>query len=217
MSESTSLTSFVRHDRAMRWAVGVGAGWLIAFLILLVIAQVHPSTAIIDLPYLVPVVVAVGLSVTAAVVTTGRTRSAWSLLAVSNTLWLVGEVIWVYYTYTGQRGPPAASSADYFYLASYVFAIPAILVGIGSTGHLRNIRGLLDAGLLALGIGTIGWQVAISPSLPHAPRAVDVVAFAYPLFGVAIVTLLATVGSCPDDSACRPGRCWSAPASRWPG
>ncbi|MEV4535311.1 diguanylate cyclase [Asanoa sp. NPDC049518] len=178
----------------MRWAAVVGAGWLLAFVILLVIAQVHPSTALVDLPYLVPIVVAVGLSIFAAVVTTGRTRSAWALLAVSNTLWLVGEVIWVYYTYVVQRGPPAVSSADFFYLSSYVFAIPAILVGLGSTGHLRHIRGLLDAGLLALGLGTIGWQSAIGPSLPQAPRLADFVAFAYPLFGVAIVTLLAAVG-----------------------
>ena len=145
MSESASLASFVRHDRAMRWAAGVGAGWLVVFVLLLVLAQLHPSTAVVDLPYLLPIVVAVGLAIAAAVVTRGRTRTAWALLAVSTTLWLVGEVIWVYYAYVAQRGPPAASSADFFYLASYVFAIPAILVGIGSSGHLRNIRGLLDA------------------------------------------------------------------------
>jgi len=195
VSNSPSLASFIRGDRAMRWATGAGVGWLAVFVVLLVIAQVvHPSTALVDVPYLVPIVAAVGLSVTAAMVTRGRTRTAWTLLATSNALWLVGEVVWVYYTYVLQRGPPAVSSADFFYLSSYVFAIPAILVGIGSTGHLRHIRGLLDAGLLALGLGTIGWQVAISPSLPEAPRLADVVAFAYPLFGVAIVTTLAAVG-----------------------
>ncbi|MEV4622984.1 diguanylate cyclase [Asanoa sp. NPDC049573] len=194
MSDSQSLGSLIRGDRAMRWATGAGAGWLVIFIVLLVIAQAHSSTALVDLPYLLPIVAAVGLSVAAAVVTGGRTRIAWTLLATSNALWLAGEVIWVYYTYVLQRGPPAVSSADFFYLASYVFAIPAILVGIGSTGHLRHIRGLLDAGLLALGLGTIGWQVAISPSLPEAPRLADFVAFAYPLFGVAIVTTLAAVG-----------------------
>ncbi|MDG4821824.1 diguanylate cyclase [Asanoa sp. WMMD1127] len=194
MSEAASLTSAIRRDRVLRWAAGVGAAWLVLFVLLLVIAQVHPSTALVDLPYLLPIVVAVGASAVAAVVTTGRTRSAWVLLAVSNALWLAGEIIWVYYTYVAQRGPPAVSSADLFYLLSYVVAIPAILVGIGSTGHLRHIRGLLDAGLLALGLGTIGWQVAISPSLPQAPRLADFVAFAYPLFGVAIVTTLAAVG-----------------------
>ncbi|MEV0718388.1 diguanylate cyclase [Asanoa sp. NPDC050611] len=194
MSDAASLASFARRDRAMRWAVGVGVGWLVVFVVLLVVAQVHPSTAVVDLPYLVPIVAAVGLSAVAALVTRGRTRVAWILLAVSNALWLTGEVIWVYYTYVLQRGPPVVSIADYFYLASYIAAIPAILVGIGSSGHLRHIRGLLDAGLLALGLGTIGWQVAISPSLPQAPRVADIVAFAYPLFGVALVTLLAAVG-----------------------
>ncbi|WP_203718513.1 bifunctional diguanylate cyclase/phosphohydrolase [Asanoa siamensis] len=188
------LLPFVRRDRAMRWAVGIGAGWLAAFVVLLVIAQIHPSTAIVDLPYLVPIVVAVGLSFAAAWKTSGRTRIAWVLFAVSNLLWLIGEVIWVFYTYVFQRGPPAVSVADFFYLSSYVLAVPAILVAIGSSGHLRHIRGLLDAGLLALGVGTIGWQVAIAPSLPHAPRLADAVAFAYPLFGVATVTLLAAVG-----------------------
>ncbi|GAA1886027.1 hypothetical protein GCM10009687_63190 [Asanoa iriomotensis] len=188
------MASFAQRDRAMRWAVGIGVGWLAVFAILLVIAQVHPSTVLVDVPYLVPIVAAVGLSGAAAWVTRGRTRVAWVLLAISNALWLTGEVVWVYYTYVLQRGPPAVSAADFFYLSSYVVAIPAILVGIGSSGHLRHVRGLLDAGLLALGLGTIGWQVAISPSLPQSPRLADFVAFAYPLFGVAIVTTLAAVG-----------------------
>src|ERR1700754_1568963 len=114
----------------MRWAVGVGAGWLVLFVVLLVIAQFVHSTMLVDIPYLVPIVAAVGLSAVAAVRTVGRTRIAWIVLTVSNTLWLVGEVIWVLYTYVLQRGPPAVSVADYFYLLSYVAAIPAILIGI---------------------------------------------------------------------------------------
>jgi two-component system cell cycle response regulator len=178
----------------MRWAVGAGAGWLVIFVILLVIAGIHPSTELVDLPYLAPIAAAVGFSVWAAWVTQGRTRAAWTLFAVSNTLWLVGEVIWVYYTYVLRRGPPPVSSADFFYLSSYAVAIPAILVGIGSSGHLRHLRGLLDAGLLALAVATVGWQVAIAPSMPQAPRLADIVAFAYPVFGVGLVTTLAAVG-----------------------
>jgi len=193
----TAVGASVRpDDRAVRLVAVGGLAWLLLFLALTVLVEANPtlSTATVDLVYLVPIVLAVGLSASAAVATSGRTRVAWALFAMSNFLWLVGEVIWVVYTYATRAGPPAVSVADFFYLSSYVVALPAILVGVGSTSHLRRLRGLLDAGLLALGLGAIGWELAVAPALPDQPRAEAFVSFAYPALGVAVVTTLAAVG-----------------------
>jgi len=194
--ESASLAPLKIGDRGVRLAVGAGIAWLVLFIVLIAVTEARPrmSDALVDVTYLSPIILAVALSIWTATVTGGRTRAAWTLLSISTGLWLTGEVVWLYYTYLTSLGPPTVSIADFFYLSSYVVALPAILVGVGGAGHLRQLRGLLDAGLLALGLGTIGWELAIVPALPEEPRLADFVAFAYPLLGVAIVTTLAAVG-----------------------
>ncbi|MEH1124058.1 bifunctional diguanylate cyclase/phosphohydrolase [Micromonospora sp. CPCC 206061] len=127
---------------------------------------------------------------------TSRLRPTWWLLTASNLLWLTGELIWSGYAYLAPDGASTPSAADVLYLASYALALPAVVVGFGGVRSDRRLRGLLDAALVALAVGAAGWTLVIGPLLPRSPQLGAVVAFAYPLLAVTIITLLIVVGLC---------------------
>ena len=181
-----------RIDRVRLVAV-LGVVWLALYAALTAVSRSRGATFAVDLAYLVPILAATALSVAAARAARGRTRRAWTVLAVSNASWAAGELIWVAYAHLGS-GPPAVSVADIFYLSSYAIALPAILMGFGAANPLRHVRGLLDAALVALALGAVGWHVVLRPALPTTPGVAEVVAFLYPVLGVAIVTTVVSVG-----------------------
>jgi diguanylate cyclase (GGDEF)-like protein len=80
------------------------------------------------------------------------------------------------------------------YLSSYLLVVPAILVGFGAASVLRRARGLLDAFLIAVGVGGAGWQVLIGPQLGGAMTLAAATSIAYPLLGLVIVACVAAVG-----------------------
>jgi two-component system cell cycle response regulator len=182
-------------DRVMRLAVAAAVAWLVLYAALTALGRATGrfDGIVIDVAYVVPIVAAVCLSIVAARVGRHRARRAWTLLAVSNAAWLVGELIWLAYDYVGP-GTPVVSIADFFYLSQYLIALPAILIGFGEANPLRRVRGTLDAALVAVALGTIGWQLVLAPALPSAPGLDQWVTFAYPVLGVAIVTTLVAVG-----------------------
>lgn len=58
----------------------------------------------------------------------------------------------------------------------------------------RRARGLLDAALIAVEVGAVGWQLLIGPQLGGRLTLVAATSIAYPLRGVVIVACLAAVG-----------------------
>ena len=184
--------------RFVRRAAAAGAAWLALFALLTGLSQGSETLArfVANVVYLVPLVVLVPLSYLAARRARGRLRRAWWLLALSNVLWLAGELAWSTYAYLRPGGAPSPSVADVAYLASYAVALPAIVIGFGGTWAERQVRCMVDAALVTLGIGTVGWALVVGPLLPGTTKAGAVVAFAQPLFAVAIVTALVAVGMC---------------------
>src|SRR4029453_3211483 len=91
-----------------------------------------------DVLYLVPIVCAAVLSVFAADRTVGRIQLAWRLLAVSNVLWVGGEVAWVAYDTVRPGGAPVPSVADVFWMLRYVVALAAVLIGLRVGSLLRG-------------------------------------------------------------------------------
>jgi diguanylate cyclase (GGDEF)-like protein len=148
-----------------------------------------------QLVYLVPIAAVAVLSVLVAL----RRRDSrwfWRLLAVSNGLWLLGDLAWAGYTYLLGREAPFPSWADAAYLASYALVPVAVVAGFGAAGRLASVRGLLDATVIAVAVGFAGWELLVRPQLGAPLDAATVTGIAYPLAGVAIlVTLLAVVFS----------------------
>jgi diguanylate cyclase (GGDEF)-like protein len=184
--------------RFVRLAVSAGVAWLALFALLTALSRGSETLArfVGNVAYLVPIVVLVPLCYRAARRARGRLRRAWWLLTLSNLLWLVGELAWTGYAYLSPGGAPSPSIADVAYLASYAAALPAIVIGFGGTLAGRQVRCMLDSALVTLGVGAVGWALVIGPLLPGTAKAGAIVAFAQPLFAVAIVTTLVAVGLC---------------------
>ena len=191
---SASWTPLRAGDLVVRRAACLGVAWLVAIAVLIALIETRfPSSGpVVDVARLVPIALAVGLAVRTAVVTGGRIRLAWVLLSASATLLLVGEII----AFPDARIDRATSVSvtDVLLLGSYAFAVPALLIGAANAGHLRRIRGLLDAGLLALGLGTLRWDLAVVPAVPKGVRPVDVLPFVRPVLGLTVAATLVTVG-----------------------
>jgi diguanylate cyclase (GGDEF)-like protein len=184
------------READVRVAAGVGIAWLLFYAGATWATGNSPAArqAVGELLYLLPIAVAVILSV--LVVWVGREpRWFWRLLAVSNLLWLAGDVVWASYTYLLHRSAPFPSVADASYLGSYVLVPVAVIVGFHAVGRLTSVRGLLDAALIATGLGFTGWALLISPQLGGALDAGTLTSIAYPLVGVVIIVTLLAVAS----------------------
>ncbi|MEV1290383.1 diguanylate cyclase [Micromonospora sp. NPDC049679] len=185
----------LRADRVIRRAALAGAGWLALYAVLTAInrrAGITDASALSVL-YIVPIACAVPLSLLAARRTAGHRRLAWWLFCVSNTLWLTGELIWLGYALFTEDGPPTPSVAD-VYVLSYPLALVAILVALGRGNVLRRARGVLDAALVALGVGALGWKLIIGPLVPTSFDPGAMIGFAYPMLSVLIVSAMLAVG-----------------------
>lgn len=91
---------------------------------------------------------------------------------------------------------PFPSVADAVYLGSYALVPVAVIVGFHAAGRLTSVRGLLDAALIACGLGVAGWAVLVRPQINGALDAATLTSSAYPVVGVVImVTLLAVTSS----------------------
>ncbi|WP_144126714.1 bifunctional diguanylate cyclase/phosphohydrolase [Catellatospora sichuanensis] len=171
-----------------------GAAWVTLYAVLMRATRNSPdaSRLVGEVVYLVPIAAATALAVYAARRTRQRVGTAWRLLIVSNSLWLIGESTWAVYSYLSPEGAPVPSFADAAYLLSYAVALPAIVIGLG-LGVLGRTQGLLDALLVAAGAAAIGWQMLISPLVPSTWSAAALVTFLYPVFSVSIVSILVAV------------------------
>jgi two-component system cell cycle response regulator len=182
-------------DRVLWTASAVGAVWLALYAVATVATAGHTEGRrfLGSIVYLVPVALATALSVVAARRATGRRRRLWSLLVVSNVLWLAGDLVWAGYAYPGSEEAPVPSVADGLYLASYAVVPAAVLVGFGGTSGRRRARSLLDAAVVALGLGAAGWYLLIQPQFEGGMSWATATGIAYALLGVVIVVTIASV------------------------
>lgn len=183
-------------DPVLRRATLAGVGWLLLYAAATVATAAHPVARrfLGDVVYVVPVALAAVLSLLVARGAVGRRRRFWWLLVASNGLWLGGDLIWAGYAYLGRDGAPFPSAADVLYLCSYLLVPAAILVGFGAAGGRRRARGVLDAAVVGLGLGAVGWSALIAPQVGGVITAATVTGAAYPLLGVVIVITIVSVG-----------------------
>ncbi|OJF14278.1 bifunctional diguanylate cyclase/phosphohydrolase [Couchioplanes caeruleus] len=196
LREQVALRRAALSDRVC-WAVaGAGVVWLGLYAVLTALAQDSPRLAWFqgNVLYPVPMLVAVVLSAMAARVSQGRGRAMWRLLFAVGVCSLAGDLIWTGYGLVTAGGPPTPSIADAAYLLANVLTVPAIVIGFGAAHVLRRARGLLDAALIAVGLGAVGWPLLIAPQLPDSFDLDAVVVVAYPLLDVMILATLAAVG-----------------------
>jgi two-component system cell cycle response regulator len=144
--------------------------------------------------YLVPIALAVGLSVLAAVRSHARKKPFWTILAASNALWLAGEIVWSVYELGLGRESPFPSVADAFYVSSYALVPIAILGAFGGRSLRLVWWSTLDASIGVLVVALVGWSLLIGPQLEWGFSLATATGIAYPLLGVMILMLLGSVG-----------------------
>jgi len=170
--------------------------WLAIYAVLTAIGQGSPGTMLFvgDILYLVPIIASVVAAAVAAHRLTGRHRRLWLTLAVAYTAQLGGESVWAAYDYLSTDGPPQPSIADAGYLIASAVTVVAVLIGFGGMGRLRRLRDLLDAALIVISLGGLGWQVLLRPQLSDNLALPDLVSLAYPMLDITLLCCLSIVG-----------------------
>jgi diguanylate cyclase (GGDEF)-like protein/PAS domain S-box-containing protein len=137
----------------------------------------------------------IGLSGTAAIVAgvainRPAGRAPWLLLAGAGLLLAVGQV-----SFLAARGGPGAAALHRgaVGLAAYPLAVAGLLGFLRWHGPGQNRRGLLDGLILGTGLGLAGWLYLVLPysRAPGLTAPQMVVALAYPLGDVLLLTMLA--------------------------
>jgi two-component system, cell cycle response regulator len=184
----------VTDDARLRWVAGFSLAWLVlyAVAIALTAGDATAQKVLDDAVYLIPVGLAAAASCIAARRTSSGQRRFWRVLALSNVLWLAGEITWSgYVVLDGQT--PFPSAADVLYLSSYALVVPAVLIAFAG-GRLRALRSLLDASIAAVAIGATGYLLTIAPQLSSGFSLATATGIAYPLLGVMILALIVAFG-----------------------
>src|SRR4051794_15021902 len=189
VERARALRRTLLADRLLAICVVVAVAWLVLYALatLLTLGSAHAGLIVGDGVYLVPEAPLPLLLGFVAYRSHGRRRAFWLLLASYALLTFVGDATWSVYEMSGSDVPPFS---DVAFLSAYAFALPAIVVAI-PTSWTRLARSLLDATVIALALGAIGWRLLIGPlAHEHAPSFPDL---AYPALDVAVVVLLLTL------------------------
>ena len=125
----------------------------------------------------------------------GRARAAWTALAVGVGGWFLGQLIWSYYEIVAHQDP-FPSVADVGFLMLPVGACVALLLFPDEYSNYSLGRVFLDGLIVAGSLFLVSWVTVLSPVYATgepADRLGLIVALAYPVSDVAILTVAAMV------------------------
>jgi diguanylate cyclase (GGDEF)-like protein len=119
-------------------------------------------------------------------------RALWYWFAAGQFTWVAGDVVWVIYEYALHQ-EPFPSPADVFYLATYpLLAVGLLLLVRDRRG--RDVTGLIDAMIVATGLGLVFWVFVLYPVVVAAGASTlleQVISTAYPAADVLLLVLVA--------------------------
>ncbi|HVD57127.1 MAG TPA: hypothetical protein VNC17_09800, partial [Thermoleophilaceae bacterium] len=168
MTRETRDAGDAAADRRRLRLVAMAAGaWLTLFAVGTLITEGHGAFGrlLVNVIYLGPHILAIALAVWAARRTDGAYRRLWTMLACALPLWVAGESIVSFNHVVLQREPAFPGAADAFFLAFYAALIVTFLVALRPALMVRSWKAVLDASVLALAVGFIGWVAVVEPQL----------------------------------------------------
>ena len=178
------------------WVVAGGCAVFVAFVVWVLGGALHgtamaAASDVILVALTVPVIALVALAARAK---TGRRRLAWLALTVGLTAWAIGEAIWTYYELV-LKEEPFPSAADAAFLLFPIASCVSLLVLPGDDAGPFRGRALLDGLIVAASLFVVGWVTILGPiySAGETNRLALVVALAYPLSDVVVLTIAAVV------------------------
>jgi len=145
-----------------------------------------------DLVQVVAPAVAAGAALWRARLSTGRTRAAWTWLAVASGSWMLGQAIWSVFELGLGDEIPFPSIAEVFYLG----LVPAAAIGVlwltaGGGTRLTGARAILDGLVIAGSLLFMSWATVLGPAYrdTESSRFEWAVLLAYPLGDIVIATI----------------------------
>ena len=125
-------------------------------------------------------------------------RAPWYLFAAAESCCGVGDVLWTVYSDV-LHDDPFPSLADVFYLAAYPLFVAGLFLLLRGRTRGRDVGGLLDAMIIATGLGLLSWTFLMRPIAADASLGLtgQLVALAYPLADVVLLGLLARLLTSP--------------------
>ena len=141
--------------------------------------------------------------VTAVVVGIRRNRpassAAWRLIGAGLGVFLLGDVAFYYYKLVEGVERPFPSVADAFFLASYPLLVAGLLTLIRRRSPGGDRASLIDACIVATGMGLLCEVYLIAPSIGGSatPWLERMISIAYPLGDVALLAVAARVAMTP--------------------
>ena len=109
-------------------------------------------------------------------------------------IWVLGDITYES-TGTSWHQTPYPSLADVFYLSAYPMLVAGLLLPRPRHGRGRDLAGLIDAAIIATGLGLVYWVFVIapdrSPTSPSPLLDAGSVTAAYPACDVLLLAMLA--------------------------
>ena len=136
-------------------------------------------------------IAAVGATLLGVAINRPRAKLPWYLVAVSGLCAVAADAV---YAVELERGGdiPFPSTADFLALGSYVVLAAALLVMIRKQSPGHDWPSLIDAGLVTVGVGLVGWTFLVQPRLVQGSSALETTAaLALPVMDVLLVSLAA--------------------------
>ena len=173
--------------RRRRWTLGVAVGALLC-----VVAMFLPTDSPARVTFLLgSTVVAAGIFLAAILRMPRSVRVVWWGLWIYLALTVVGDMVYDVYLYH-YRQAPFPSLADFFYLASYVALICALVILVRRRQAARSRETWIDTAVMSLAAACVVATVVVVPILNDASTQgfETAIALAYPLLDVVALSVL---------------------------
>lgn len=120
-------------------------------------------------------------------------RLPWVLLAIGQTSYLVAEIVWVAYDFSGDV--PFPSAADVFYIVVYPCAAAGLYILVRDRSPGRDRPALIDAAVITVVGGLLAWIYLMEPYArdPALTMLEVVVSVAYPIADLLLLAMLARI------------------------
>jgi diguanylate cyclase (GGDEF)-like protein len=117
--------------------------------------------------------------------------AGWYTFAAGQLCWVTGDIVY-YVIDLGLHQAPFPSLADAFYLAAYPLYMVALTL-ITDSRWRRDIAGMLDAAIIATGLGLVYWVFVIGPATADSslPRLGEAITIAYPCCDIVVLSVVA--------------------------
>ena len=122
-----------------------------------------------------------------------ESKSAWVLFATGLFLWTIGDSIWSCYELVLHEVAPWPSAADAIYLVGTSFLVLGLIRMLRQRFPGGDIDGVVDAVIIAVGVGTLSWAFLISPYAtdPGLGTMAKVVSTLYPVSDILLLAIVA--------------------------